>query len=190
VAQLSPFSVSEVQADLIQLQLEETLGQNYNPRQHWTSKRRARAGLPTFSSNSPDSHSTFKFSDVNGTFAQLLIDDSFLAAKNWLISPPTYHIDVKSTKGDFRSEFSISPAQFRRARDLSVMMQQIKGDVDSIPTDAYILARAYEVDLIVNDEGGKGKDISRTVFLVDPWEYYCADRLLLKHKGQLVGSIV
>lgn len=70
------------------------------------------------------------------------------------------------------------------------MMQQMKGDIDSIPTDIYILVRVYEVDIIATDENGKEKDGSKIAFLVDPWEYYHADRLILKHKGHFVGSMV
>jgi hypothetical protein len=99
---------------------------------------------------------------------------------------------VKSTRGDLRAECSISPAQFRRARDFSIMMQQMRRDVDSIPNDVYILVRIYEVDGIAADENGKRKekDASKITFLVDTWEYYHANRLIVKHKGHLVGSVV
>ena len=52
------------------------------------------------------------------------------------------------------------------------MMQQMKGDIDSIPGDVYIIVRVYDVDVgvIVADENGKGKETSKMVFLVDPWE--------------------
>ena len=72
------------------------------------------------------------------------------------------------------------------------MMQQMKGGEGPIPTDVYILARVYDVDLDSKEakaKNGKGKVACKTVFLVDPWEYYHADRLILKHQGHLVGSI-
>lgn len=70
------------------------------------------------------------------------------------------------------------------------MTQQMKGDVDSIPSDVYILVRVFQVDTIARDEKGKGKGAANMIFLVDPWEYYHADKLRVRHKGQLMGSIV
>jgi hypothetical protein len=66
--------------------------------------------------------------------------------------PPTYRIDVKTTPGGLSSEFEVSPAMFKRARVLSVMMLQMQGDVDEIPKDVYILARVYDVDMIAREK--------------------------------------
>ena len=66
------------------------------------------------------------------------------------------------------SEFFVSPAQFQRARDLSIMVQQMKSDIDGIPTDVYILVRVYDVDVIGPDRKGKGRESSNMIFLVDP----------------------
>ncbi|KAG0645662.1 hypothetical protein D0Z07_8708 [Hyphodiscus hymeniophilus] len=161
VAFMGEFAVHEA--------LAETLGQSYNPSQHWTSKLRSKANIPTFS-NDQKATSTFKFADVSGTFTQLLKDGQYPGASSWVTHPPTYHIDVKSTRGDVHSEFYVSPVQFQRARDLSIMMQQMKGDIDSIPTDVYIIVRVYDVDVNAASEKGKGKETSKMVFLVDPWE--------------------
>jgi len=69
------------------------------------------------------------------------------------------------------------------------MMQQMKGDVDSTPDDIYILVRVYDVGVVVRDGEGKG-DEAKMLFVVDPWESYHADRLVIKPQGKLVGSIV
>jgi hypothetical protein len=142
---------------------------------------------------------------VDGTFTQLLAASSASFAsldlpaarlQKWTARPPLYHIDVKTTRGGLTSEFEVSSTMFKRARVLSVMMQQMKGDVDEIPKDVYILARVYDVDMVAGEETdigkGKGKENfgSKIVFLLDPWEQYHKDRLILKHKGMLVGSIV
>lgn len=70
------------------------------------------------------------------------------------------------------------------------MTQQMKGGVDSIPKDVYIFARVYEAEKIEVSLGAKGKNSVKIVLVVDPWEYYHADRLVLKHKERLVASIV
>lgn len=57
----------------------------------------------------------------------------------------------------------------------------------------FILLRGF-VRLIVlgdEDEGkGKEKEVSKIVFLIDPWQYYHAGRLELRYKGGLSGAIV
>ncbi|CZT44957.1 uncharacterized protein RSE6_05219 [Rhynchosporium secalis] len=135
---------------------------------------------------------TFRFSDSGGSFTQLLAQADYPEARNWTTRPPRYHIDVKSSTGDLRADFLVTPAEFQRARKFSVMVQQMKGDDDDIPTDVYRLVRVYDIDVKSKQaESPKGKaKACKTVFLVDPWEYYHADRLLLKHGGDLVGSVI
>jgi len=169
--------------------LTETLNNNYNAQQHWTSKYRTRANFPRFYFNGNETPS-FKFKDVGASFTQLLAKEDFPGAKDWVKSPPTYHIDVKSTRGDIHAQFTITPAQFQRARDFSVMMQQMKGNADSIPTDVYILARISDVKSTPTNEEGDKSNNSKIAFLVDPWEYYHADKLLLKHTGKMIGTII
>jgi hypothetical protein len=70
------------------------------------------------------------------------------------------------------------------------MMQQMKGDVGSIPTDVYILARISDMKVTSAKEYAAKHDGLKIAFLVDPWEYYHADRLLLKHKGKMTGTII
>ncbi|KAF8849225.1 hypothetical protein BDZ45DRAFT_240473 [Acephala macrosclerotiorum] len=172
--------------------LAETLGQNYNPRQHWTSIRRAKAKFPAFH---PKNNAAFVFSDTSGSFTQLLASHEFPTAKNWITRPPTYHIDVKATRGDLKSEFVISQQEFERARELSIMMQRMNGDgEEGVPKNVYILVRVHGVDVLdmeMEDDGkGKGKGVDRMAVLVDPWEYYHADKLKLRSKGQLFGRVV
>lgn len=131
----------------------------------------------------------FTFTDVDGKFRKLLADSSMPDAKNWLEEPPTYYLDVKSTLGDLRSAFPVTPSQFQHARNFSVMMQQMKGEEVSVPTDVYILVRVFDVGAIVKDEEGNERDDTKMAFLVDPWEYYHADKLVLNPK-RLVGSVV
>ncbi|KAE9371829.1 hypothetical protein N431DRAFT_559247 [Stipitochalara longipes BDJ] len=186
--------------------LARTLGNNYNPRIHWRSKRRTKAGFPLVSCPLEDDQPpTFSFSDVVGTFTQLLAakptDYSYLSSagnmlKGWLTRPPTYHLDVKTTRGGLKEEFEVSGAMVKRARDWSVIVQQMRGDIEEVPTDVYILVRVYDVDvgaLVREENGGKGKERDEVgpqmVFVVDPWDAYHKDRLLLKSKGVMVGSM-
>lgn len=99
-------------------------------------------------------------------------------------------VDVESTRGDIHSEFPNSPAQFQRVQEFPIMMQHMKGNFNSIPKHIYILVRVYDVDDISGVENGKAKDHTKMVLLVDPWEYYNADRLFMKFKGHLVGLMV
>jgi hypothetical protein len=71
--------------------------------------------------------------------------------------------------------------EFERARELSVMVQQMRGDVGCVPRDVYVLVRVWDVG-----EGGKEK----VMFLVDPWEHYHAERLGLRSKGGFIGSLM
>lgn len=98
------------------------------------------------------------------------------------------------------SEFLVSEAEFERAKRFSVMIQQMNSERESIPKDVYIIARVCDLkNLHVKDNGneGKGKGKGREgenevkiLFLVDPWESYHSNRLILRQKGKMVGSIV
>jgi hypothetical protein len=79
--------------------------------------------------------------------------------------------------------------EFERARELSIMVQQMRGDVGSVPRDIYVLVRVWDVgegDGEGDLTGGKEK----VMFLVDPWEHYHAERLGLRSKGGFIGSLM
>lgn len=64
-----------------------------------------------------------------------------------------------------------------------------------MPKNVYIIARVCDLESVVRKgKSGEGDAeagrAAKIVFLVDPWEYYHADRLVLRHKGKLVASIV
>ncbi|KAI9054809.1 hypothetical protein LZ554_001954 [Drepanopeziza brunnea f. sp. 'monogermtubi'] len=192
--------------------LTATLGQTYNATHHWLSAHRRLASFPSFpspSSQSPNTHSTFKFPDPSGAFTHLLAQTAYPPAVHWTAQPPTYHIDVKSSVGGLASEFAVTGAELRRAKEMSgvVRMGNVadrkgKGkeeEGERPPRDVYILARVYDVDVGSQnsvDVDGKGKgrvngdEGSKMLFLVDPWEYYHKERLLLRCEGQVFGSIV
>ncbi len=83
------------------------------------------------------------------------------------------------------------------------MMQQMKGDEGEVPKDVYILVRVYDVNIdefaqgnvaaVGGKDKGKGREDDeggkKVLFLVDPWECYLKERLLLRHKERLTGSL-
>jgi len=176
------------------------MGSNYNPRSNWNSQRRTRADFPLLSSPKHD-ESTFSFADVTGTFTKLLLasspDFAGSAMKEWIDKSLIYHLDVKTTRGGLQEEFAVSDAMVKRAREWSIMVQQMKGDVGEAPKDVYVLVRVYDMavareEKVGGGEKGKEKEESgpQAVFLVDPWDAYHKDRLILKSKGGMVGSMV
>jgi hypothetical protein len=58
--------------------------------------------------------STFTIPDHSGSFTRCLIEENLADANKWLEIPPVYHIEVKTTVGDIRSEFSLTSGQFDR----------------------------------------------------------------------------
>lgn len=115
--------------------------------------------------------------------------------------PPTYHLDVRSTRGTMETDFEFSPTMFKRARELSLMVQQMNGDVGEVPKDVYLLVRVYGFDVLgaARDRPanwkGKEKETeaetgAKMVFLLDPWEAFHKHRLAFKLKGTMIGSIV
>lgn len=99
--------------------LEIALGGFFEPEQHWTSPRRERAGqgLSCFSGNE-ESHATFTIPDQKGIVTRYLIEIGCDEAREWLSSPPVYHLEVKGSKHGLGSRFAMSNGQLRRVSHL------------------------------------------------------------------------
>jgi hypothetical protein len=92
------------------------LDTRYVPDIHWTSKYRARAGHSPYT-GAENTESTFTIPDHSGVLTAFLIcagalDAGFLNIK----ALPTYHLEVKSSKGGIESAFTLNSAQFERVR--------------------------------------------------------------------------
>ncbi|PMD29974.1 hypothetical protein L207DRAFT_573917 [Hyaloscypha variabilis F] len=175
--------------------LTSTLGKNYNPQTHWLSPLRTRVGLPPPKNTSSPS---FTFQDVSGTFTQLLAaaspDFAGTALEEWVAKPPTYHLDVRNTRSGTNAEFEVTEEMMGRARRGSVVVQRMRGV--EVPREVYVLVRVFDLEISgVNEESegiGKGKERvegGKMMFLVDPWEAFCRERLVLRAKGGIVGAL-
>ena len=176
------------------------MGNNYNPHNNWKSRHRARAGFPVVpyvTHNKP----TFSFVDAAGTFTRFLFANcaSFASSEReeWIDKRLKYHLDVKTTRGSLQEEFEVSEAMLKRAKEWSIVVQQMKSDVGEAPKDVYVLVRIHDMAILRDEdlecgEKGKGKEYSgpQMSFLIDPWEAYHKDRLSLRSRGGMIGSIV
>lgn len=93
-------------------QVLENLGCGYDANYHWTSKLRSMAGFKSYD-EAEDTNATFTFRDKTGILTSYLVEIGFEAAEDWGHSP-TYHIEVKGTKGPLSTPFQITPAEFER----------------------------------------------------------------------------
>lgn len=83
---------------------------------HWTSKYRTRAGHSPYN-DGENTASTFTIPDQSGVLTAFLIRAEVLDARFLnLRPPPTYHLEVKSSRGEIESEFTLNSAQFERVR--------------------------------------------------------------------------
>jgi hypothetical protein len=86
------------------------------PDTHWTSKYRTRAGHSPYN-DAEDSASTFTIPDDSGFLTAFLICAGVVDVGFLDIKPlPTYHLEVKSSRGEIESAFTLTSAQFERVR--------------------------------------------------------------------------
>jgi hypothetical protein len=157
--------------------LQAWLGTHYVPANHWTSKLRHKAqqGLLEYYGNE-DGTSSFTIPDHSGAFTRCLIEENLADANQWLEVPPVYHLEVKTTVADIRSEFSMTSAQFDRARKYSVFVQDMLSE-GGIPTDVFILMRVFDVDTA-----------PKLVPFVDVWELFCQGKLRMMGSGDYTAK--
>ena len=90
------------------------LGKDYIPEEHWTSKHRSLSGHRPLPFEGPHSRkASFTIDDSNGIFTAWLtrLTES---AESWQAKPPTYHLEVKTTKGGLGDEFKFHHGEFLR----------------------------------------------------------------------------
>jgi len=125
--------------------LRELLSTRYDPLTHWTSVHRVHGGhapytLPNELSASftiphdPDSADNISASTIITHY----LAKSFEPAVAWLIDPPTFHIEVKTTAEGRGAEFSLSNEEFERARAYMASGSER-------PRDMVLLVRVFNV---------------------------------------------
>jgi hypothetical protein len=86
--------------------LEQQLGKAYDPKIHWTSIMKSRAGHGPFKGSSLENAAfTFTGKDTAETFTDFLVHTGYLNARLWKGFPPTYHIEVAATAGNVSAPF-------------------------------------------------------------------------------------
>jgi len=102
------------------VELMDRLGgeERFDAETHWTSPLRERAGIEPFT-GVPGSCSAFTIEDRNGQYIDLFAKSGIPEARSWRSRPPTWHIEVKSTRRGLNEEFSLTPAQFERVSNSS-----------------------------------------------------------------------
>ncbi len=58
-------------------------------------------------------YSDFTYHDTDGSLTRYFAQEGFQEAQEWLSSPPTYHIEVKSTTEDCNEPFFVSNNQMQ-----------------------------------------------------------------------------
>ncbi|KAL2408478.1 hypothetical protein ABEF93_003919 [Exophiala dermatitidis] len=159
-------------------ELSRMLGTAYDPNTHWTSPLRTRDGYKPFvtilnSEGKAKIYASFTLEDTSKLFTRYLAQNYPEAAK-WVIKPPVYHLDVKTTTGGLNSEFSLSNAQVKMARTYSIST----GEGTGIPANVYFLVRVFHV--------GEKASIQ---FIMDPWSHYLTDKLCLRAEKEYIGRV-
>lgn len=91
------------------------MGEKYLPEEHWTSPLRTKAGLSPIPSPTP-TQSSFTIKDIDGIWTMAVAKLGYPDAGAWASRPPTWHIEVKTTRGPVTEEFVFSGPQFERVR--------------------------------------------------------------------------
>lgn len=86
------------------------MADRFVPEEHWTSNLRTKAGLPPPAYC--DGLFAFTLKDTQGVFTDIVSRAGCPEAGAWKTRPPTWHIVVKTTRGQLTEEFRLSAAQF------------------------------------------------------------------------------
>ncbi|KIX05483.1 uncharacterized protein Z518_06355 [Rhinocladiella mackenziei CBS 650.93] len=150
-------------------ELQRMLGSAYVPETHWTSPLRTRNGHKPFVGErnilgKKKMYANFTLTDQSKLFTRYFAH-RYSEAGKWIGRPPVYHLDVRTTKGGFPSEFAWSNDQMKMARVYTIS----KTNHDGIPSDVYFLVRVFNTDKKIEAR-----------FLLDPWSMYLADKMRVK----------
>jgi hypothetical protein len=93
--------------------LEAILGKEYLPDRHWTSQCRKKAGYSEYGEDD-SARATFTFQDTEGRFSHFLLSRGYAEAAKWMKKQINYHLEVKSTEGDYLTPFHIQDHELAR----------------------------------------------------------------------------
>jgi hypothetical protein len=88
------------------------LKDGYVPNEHWTSNLRAKAGYTEFTGERDES--SFTLVDTGGLFTTVVARSGYPDAQAWKRRPPTWHLEVKSTRSGLSEKFYFSTEQFEK----------------------------------------------------------------------------
>ncbi|KAF2475109.1 uncharacterized protein BDR25DRAFT_99983 [Lindgomyces ingoldianus] len=129
----------------------------YEPTKHWTSIHRIHSGHPAYTSPN-ELTASFTIPHTSTCLASTLLTQylylvqNFSPAQEWLLEPPNFHIEVKTTTGGLASDFVFSNEEFERARKYMAASSER-------PRDVVVLVRVWNV----------GGEAPRVDFLPDIW---------------------
>ncbi|KAN0099174.1 hypothetical protein V8E51_012949 [Hyaloscypha variabilis] len=148
--------------------ISRELSNDWDPTRHWTSRNRNTVYPESpFRGNEGD-YADFTYADTHGEFTRLLARHGFIHnVAPWFSSPPTYHLEVKSTTGSCLDPFFMSNNQVEKAQSFSF-------DENTIPENVYVVIRVYNLDRPMTP--------GFTVYL-DPWAMYMKSELRLQAQG-------
>jgi hypothetical protein len=72
------------------------------------------AGLPPYAADREGFSFTLK--DPDGAWTFLALKSGFFEAEDWMKMPPTWHFDIKTTRGPLDRGFVVSPEDFEKVR--------------------------------------------------------------------------
>ncbi|KAH6668745.1 hypothetical protein B0J14DRAFT_518033 [Halenospora varia] len=144
--------------------LSRHLKRDWDPTRHWTSRNRNYLYPQSRFTDSEKKYADFTYLDTNEDLTKLLVKFGFLRnVQGWSSSPPTYHLEVKSTSESYNEPFYMSNNQVDKARDWT-----ISWDSNLVPKDVYVVIRVFNLDRETNP--------GFTAY-VDPWAMYLAREL-------------
>ena len=90
------------------------MGDEFVAGEYWTSPHRIRAGLSPLVISEDTSTITLK--DASAIWTKAMAASGYSDAGAWLACPPTWHIEVKTTRGHVGEDFTLSAAQFEKVQ--------------------------------------------------------------------------
>ena len=107
--------------------MTRTLKEGYRPEEHWTSPLRSRKeGMAPYDVSRAKKTSAFTIVDADGAWTTLAAQSGVPSASDWMSEPPTWHFDVKATRGPLAERFVMEPAEFENVSKFRLVHSAIR----------------------------------------------------------------